>query len=78
MKKRIVSMCLALLMAASLLPLEVTDVWAAEVMQRSAASAQTAAYSATSDGPDARNLEELERAAYDKLYREIYSIAKGT
>ena len=28
MKKRIVSMCLALLMAASLLPLEVTDVWA--------------------------------------------------
>ena len=56
MKKRIVSMCLALLMAASLLPLEVTDVWAAEVMQRSAASAQTAAYSATSDGPGAGGL----------------------
>ncbi len=78
MKKRIVSMCLAVLMTVGLLPLEVTAAWAAETRQLTASSAQTAAYSAASGGPGARNLEELERAAYDKLYREIYSIAKGT
>ena len=76
MKKRIVSMCLALLMAASLLPLEVTAAWAAETRQLTAASAQ-AAYSTGALGPGARNLEELELAAYENLYAAIVDIAWG-
>ena len=64
MKKRIVSMCLAVLMTVGLLPLEVTAAWAAETRQLTASSAQTAAYSAASGGPGARNLEELERDGF--------------
>ena len=77
MKKRIVSMCLALLMAASLLPLEVTAAWAAETRQLTAASAQAAAYSTVVLGPGARNLTELELAAYENLYAAIVDIAWG-
>lgn len=77
MKKRIVSMCLALLMAASLLPLEVTAAWAAETRQLTAASAQAAAYSTVALGPGARNLTELELAAYENLYAAIVDIAWG-